>query len=319
MKYCDLHCDALTKTEGAFQVTGDLLRTGGCALQCFAAFLPETEGRFRRALQLCEKFGAMCEREGYLPAVSASDLREGNVCAMLTVEGGGAVEGELGKLEELYRRGVRLMTLTWNFPNEIGFPAFPDYRGLSLGHGTAKERETVRGLTGFGRQCVERMGELGMIVDVSHGSDALFFDVAAWSRRRGIPFVASHSAADAVHCCARNLTDAQIRTLADCGGVVGLCFCAAFLSDDAGAAAQRKALLAHARHILRIGGEDVLALGSDFDGIPQNAYMQNAAMTPALLSEFAAAFGERTAEKIAFANFERVFAEVGRRRSPSAP
>ena len=305
MKYVDLHCDALT-TGGAACVNGDTLRRGGGLLQCFAAFVSAREGRFSAALALCDKFDTLCAAENFQPVRRFSDIVEGKINALLTVEEGGAIEGDIAKLEELYRRGVRMMTLTWNYPNEIGFPCFPDYEGLKAG-GSLAVRESARGLTSFGFSAVERMGEIGMIVDVSHGSDALVKDVAAACKT---PFVASHSGADAVHSCARNLTDGGIRLIAEKGGVIGLDFCADFLSPDLSAEGQRGALLAHAKHILNAGGEDVLALGSDFDGIPENAYMKSPACVPLLLEEFERAFGARIAEKIARGNALRILKEV---------
>ena len=303
MKYIDLHCDALTVENAC--VTRDTLLEG-VFLQCFAAFISQREGRFSAALALCDKFDGLCKREGFHPVRRFSDIGQGKINALLTVEEGGAIEGDLSKLEELYRRGVRMMTLTWNYPNEIGFPCFPDYEGLKAGL-PLSVREAARGLTPFGFQTVERMGEIGMIVDVSHGSDALVKDVAAISK---VPFVASHSGANEVFSCARNLTDEGIRLIAESGGVVGLDFCADFLSSDLSAEGQREAILAHAKHILDAGGEDVLSLGSDFDGIPENAYMKNPACVPRLLEEFAGVFGERVAEKIAYQNALRVFKEV---------
>lgn len=109
---------------------------------------------------------------------------------------------------------------------------------------------------------------------------------------------------------ARNLTDEQLKAVADCGGVIGLNFCMDFLSDDKNAEGQRRALLAHARHILTVAGEDALALGSDFDGIPPNSFMPVPSHMPALLELFADEFGGRVAEKIAAGNFLRVFEEV---------
>lgn len=308
MKYCDLHCDALTQ-EGVFQVTKQRLRTGDCLLQCFAAFVSVREGRYPNALALTEKFHATCEKEGYSVVRSAHEINDEKINALLTVEEGGAIEGSLKKLETLYSRGVRMMTLTWNYPNEIGYPNFPDYEGLKAGNVSFSRREKEHGLTPFGFACVERMGELGMIADVSHGSDKLFFDVAAVSKRIRKPFLASHSGANSVFDCARNLTNEQIRTLADCGGVVGLDFCADFLSNDQSAEGQRAALLAHMRAILNAGGEDVAAIGSDFDGIPQNAYMRSPADMPRLLETFEKEFGARVAEKIASKNFLRVLKE----------
>ncbi len=306
MKYFDLHTDALTKMEGVFQVTPTCLRRGGCLVQCFAAFLGEEDEKFRRALFFSQKFDEMCAREGYRPVKKFSDIREGALCAMLTVEEGGAVEGDLKKLDLLYRRGVRMMGLLWNRENEIGYPNFVAYGRGDLGHGTRVLREE-RGLKPFGFALAERMISLGMAIDVSHASDGVFEDVAQICKRAGVPFVASHSNAAEIFPHARNLTDGQIGALSDCGGVVGLNFCADFLSDDPTAEGQRVALLAHAAHILRVGGEDVLALGSDFDGIPENAYMKNAACMPTLLGDLETAFGARIAEKIAFGNTMRVF------------
>ena len=303
MRYIDLHCDTLNP-EGPLQVSRERLEQGGCTLQCFAAFVSSRTDRFRQAISLADSFYALCKREGIKPVGDSLDL---GINAMLTVEDGGAIEGDLKKLDALFERGVRMMTLTWNYENEIGYPAFPDYEGLLAGRRTFSEREGERGLKRFGFECVERMNELKMIVDVSHGSDKLVEDVAAVSKK---PFVASHSGARSAFDCARNLTDDGIRLIAQSGGVIGLYFCADFLSGDLSAEGQRGALLRHARAILNAGGEDCLALGSDFDGIPENAYLPSPAAVPKLLDDFSKEFGERVAEKIASGNFLRVMKEV---------
>lgn len=309
MKYCDLHCDALTN-EGILQVTGPRLKEGGCLLQCFAAFVSAREGRFSSALFLTEKFRALCEAEGFQVVRRVSELNGDKINALLTVEEGGAAEGDTEKLRQLFGCGVRMLGLTWNYPNEMGYPCFPDYEGLLAGRRSLAERERERGLTPFGFECVSVMAELGMIVDVSHGSDRLFYDVAGECKRLGKPFVASHSGADSVYCCARNLQDGQIKALADCGGAVGLDFCADFLSSEHTREGQRQAILAHARAIVNAGGEDVLAIGSDFDGIPENAYLRHPADMPLLLRDFEREFGTRVTEKIAYGNFLRVLRAV---------
>ena len=172
-----------------------------------------------------------------------------------------------------------------------------------------QRRETERGLKPFGKEAVEEMISLGMLADVSHGSDRLLKDVAMICRGRA-PFVASHSGAAEVYPHARNLTDEGIRLIAEGGGVVGLDFCADFASDDHTAEGQERALLAHAEHILRVGGEDVLALGSDFDGIPENPYLRSPADLPRFLEELSERFGAKTAEKIACKNALRVLTGV---------
>ncbi|MDE7159187.1 MAG: membrane dipeptidase, partial [Clostridiales bacterium] len=234
MRYCDLHCDALTQT-GERQITKENLRQGDCFLQCFAAFVSARENRFNSALALCDKFDKLCNTEGYHAIKSRSDLKADAINALLTVEEGGALEGKIENLQTLYERGVRMITLTWNYPNEIGFPNFPDYEGLVAGRVPFSRRETERGLTAFGFEAVEKMCSLGVLPDVSHGSDRLFFDTETVCKRAGTPFVASHSGANSVCDCARNLTTDQIKTLADCGGVVGLDFCADFVSADTSA------------------------------------------------------------------------------------
>ncbi len=304
MKYCDLHSDALT-TKAAPQVTKETLLQGGCCLQCLAAFV-SSKDKFGEAVSLAEKFVRFCEKNGLNPVTNAGEMKEG-VNALFTIEDGGAIAGSLDNLATLYSLGARMMTLTWNYPNEIGFPNFPDYRGLLAGKRTLKERETRLGLTPFGLCTVEFMDEIGMIADVSHGSDRLVKDVAACSKK---PFVASHSGAQSVCDCARNLTDEGIRLIAESGGVVGLDFCADFTSENQTPEGQKEALLAHAKAIVNAGGEDALAIGSDFDGIPENPYLKNPSCMPAFLEELIKAFGGRTAEKFAYQNFLRVFKEV---------
>ena len=301
-KYCDMHCDTLT-AEGNLQATPERHKKGGCYLQCFAAFLFRPDGSlYRRALALFDKFDGWCKEFGLNRVGSSADLKENALNAVLTVEEGGAIEGDLNKLAEFYARGVRMMTLTWNFPNRLGFP------NLSVTEERGRARETERGLTAFGVEVVERMKELHMIVDVSHGSDKLLFDVK--ETLKDTPFVASHSNAASVFDCPRNLTDEEIKAVADSGGVIGLNFCADFLSEDKTKEGQRAAALAHVRAVINAGGEDVLALGSDFDGIPQNAFLRSPADVPLLLADCEKEFGPRVTEKIAKANFLRVFRTV---------
>lgn len=128
----------------------------------------------------------------------------GKMSAVLTVEEGGILNGKMEYLDELYHQGIRLITLTWNYENCIGFP-------------NSREPELMnRGLKPFGMEVVRHMNELGMIIDVSHLSDGGFWDVAAHSTK---PFLASHSNARTLCKHPRNLTDEMIKALAEKGGV----------------------------------------------------------------------------------------------------
>ena len=216
--------------------------------------------------------------------------------AVLTIEDGRSVRGKVDNLKRFYDMGVRLITLTWNYENCFGYPNSydPDVMG--------------RGLKPFGLEAVEYMNELGMIVDVSHLSDAGFYDVASHAKR---PFVASHSDARAICPAVRNLTDDMIRLLAEKGGVTGLNFCPSFLNaqkDYPGTAAD---VARHAAHIIKVGGEDCLGLGSDFDGIRTHAELPGADAMPVLEDALAkAGLTARQRDKVMGENVLRVYREV---------
>lgn len=174
---------------------------------------------------------------------------QGMISAVKTAEEGGILNGDLDRLEVLYEAGIRLITLTWNFKNCLGYP-------------NSRESSIMqRGLTPLGKQTVERMNELGMLVDVSHLSDGGFWDCIQISRQ---PVCASHSNARALCPHPRNLTDEMLGALGENGGVTGLNFYPAFLCEDRAAVVDD--IARHAVHMIHKGGEDVVAIGTDFDG-----------------------------------------------------
>lgn len=277
MAAIDLHCDTLTRLtsrgglrRGGAQVTLEGLLQGGVALQCFADFVPT--GLFprpcRKAMsrivfdRLYGRYKALLRRHpGVLyPVLAASDLdrlgEPGRIGVLLALEDGGAMGGRLEDIERFFNRGVRLVTLTWNHPNALGFPNSADPALME------------KGLTEYGFEAVEEMERLGIVVDVSHVSDGVFRDVARVARR---PFVASHSNSRAVCPHPRNLSDAMIRTLADKGGVMGLNLYGAFLSPGGGAS-RIEDMVRHVLHIRQAGGDGVLALGGDFDGMGRGRF-----------------------------------------------
>ena len=139
---------------------------------------------------------------------------QGRVAVLIGVEGGHAIEGSLDKLRELHRRGARYLTLTWNNGNA--------WAGSSIGQNNTR----TGGLTTFGRQVVREMNRLGMLVDVSHVSDSTFFDVIATTTD---PIIASHSSVRALNDHPRNLSDEQLRAVAQNGGVVNVNFYSPFI------------------------------------------------------------------------------------------
>jgi membrane dipeptidase len=216
---------------------------------------------------------------------------EGKISAFLTVEEGEAIEGKLQNLRNLYRLGVRLLTLTWNYPNCIGYPNF-------------EWEHKDKGLTPFGEEVVAEMNRLGMLIDVSHLSDQGFYDVARLSRK---PFVASHSNARAITNHSRNLSDDMLRKLAEKGGITGLNFEADFLGDDGSI----DAMVRHIIHMRNVAGIDVIAIGTDFDGTSHLISIKDASYMGILFDALSkAGFRDREIEKISHKNAERVISEV---------
>lgn len=335
----DMHCDTISEIrhqrkekgedcglrENRLHIDALRLRESGYMLQCFALYVNlrgcggiDEQGAARpdRAWEDLQELHRLYRQELALnedllqpvdsPARLESCRQSQKVGALLTVEEGGVCGGSLKRLEELYDMGVRMMTPTWNFPNELGHP---NINGLDpeLGYQSLFRADMEHGLTETGRAFVTRMEELGMLVDVSHLSDKGFWDVAETGTR---PFVASHSNARSVCPCVRNLTDEMIHVLAQRGGVMGLNFCKDFLRtlpEGAQGPGRLEDVAAHAEHIFRVGGEDCLGLGSDFDGIDTNEALPGAqAMEKLWECLKRSGFTERQLDKIFYGNVLRV-------------
>jgi len=239
----------------------------------------------------------------------ASNEKAGKMSGMLTVEEGAVCKGEIAKLQRLYDMGVRMLTLTWNYPNELGFPNLDSTRGKIVDYFFTPD--TKGGLTDKGREFVAEMERLGMIVDVSHLSDAGFYDVLEVAKK---PFVASHSNARGVCGCVRNLTDDMIRKLAERGGCTGLNFYADFLRTVPVGETNPGAIedvVRHAMHITNVGGIEVLGLGSDFDGIDTNEALPGAESMDRLWDALhKAGYLRSELDKIFAGNVLRVYREV---------
>ncbi|EPR13533.1 dipeptidase [Ruminiclostridium papyrosolvens] len=310
MTFVDAHCDTITtimKTGGALKSnTGhidlDRLKKYDSFVQFFAAFIaPEQAkmGALRRTLDIIDKLYREIEINNndimlcrnYNDIVNAISSRK--VAAVLTIEGGEALEGSLSVLRMLYQLGVRAITLTWNFRNQIA-------------DGVADE-VTNGGLTPFGRQVVAEMNRLGMMVDVSHLSEAGFWDVINLS---SAPIIASHSNAKKICGHSRNLTDEQLLALKKNGGVTGINLYPFFIINDG--KAEIKHVISHIEHIVGLTGEDTLGLGADFDGIDETpAGLEGVQCFPDLINELLKLnYSESLINKIAGENFLRVIKTV---------
>lgn len=257
----------------------------------------------------------------------------GKMSALLTVEEGAVCGGSIERLRELYGMGVRMLTITWNYQNELGTPATRRSPGQCRSDDLTEEpapEETQKtgncgsgggdavtgpadmayGLTETGCNFVTEMERLGMIPDVSHLSDAGFDAVWECTKK---PFVASHSNARAVCSSLRNLSDDRIRKLAERGGCMGLNYYDKFLVDGGSEDTEVlwEALIQQARHITNVGGIEVLGLGSDFDGIPINPAVPGAEAMPVLWERLkTAGFTESQLDGMFWKNVMRVYRET---------
>lgn len=271
----------------------------------------------------------------------------GRTALVIGIEGGHSLESSLHNLQRFHDAGVRLLTLVWN--NHL--PWIRSCQPVADDH-PFEVPSATEGLSTFGHTVVERLNELGWVVDISHSSDAA---ARAAMRHSRTPVIASHSGCRALSDHPRNLSDALLRELAERGGVVGIVFHGSFLDDAARTEDRRiyahpdyRALrgenatetwvlqsewhAAHARpfsieivadhiaHAVDVAGIEHVGLGSDFDGIPRGAEgLATAADYPNLAAALARrGFGEAEVERVMGGNMQRVFeGALGGARRPT--
>lgn len=297
--FFDAHCDTMNEIleqncdfmKNTLNIDFERMSSYDRYIQVFAAFVDKNNidvSPKERVEKIIEVFRREISKSPVELCKNYRDLESAKYGAILGIEGGEAIGGKIENLEKFYESGVRIMTLTWNYDNEIS-------GGIT--------QSPSLGLTNFGKAVVKKMNELGMIIDVSHLSVKGFWDVALLSAK---PFAASHSNAKSLCAHIRNLDDEQIRFMIKSGGVIGINFYPAFLDDCGKCGAER--IFDHIDYILKMGGENNIGFGSDFDGVeylPSNITGIESMRTIALLMK-EHGYSEELIEKIAFGNFMRL-------------
>jgi len=262
--FSDAHCDTISrildKNQQLWSNDGHLdlkrLKENKCTLQFFAAWIePQYEkyGSLARCIDIIDKFYIEYEiNKKHLHLIKNSSdidvaIENNKIGALLSIEGGSAIEGKLSSLRILYKLGIRAMTLTWNGRNEIAD---------GIGEG-----DRAGGLSKFGIDVVDEMNRLGMIVDVSHLSERGFWDVAKCSDK---PFIASHSNSKSLCNHPRNLSNEQITEIIKRNGFIGINLYSLFLNENG---AKISDVIRHIDFFMSLGAEDILGLGADFDGV----------------------------------------------------
>jgi membrane dipeptidase len=236
-------------------------------------------------------------------ASSVDDFREGQVTAIVHMEGAEPLAPDLSDLESWYERGLRSVGLVWSRPNAFAegvpfrFPSSPD---------------TGAGLTDAGRELVRACNRLGILVDLSHLNEAGFWDV---QRISDAPLVATHSNAHALCAASRNLTDRQLDAIRDSGGVVGVNFAVGFLREDGNNDAETPIaeIVRHIDYLVERMGIEHVAFGSDFDGATIPAELGGVAGLPKLVGALRdAGYDDAAVAKLTHENWLRVLAATWR-------
>jgi membrane dipeptidase len=228
------------------------------------------------------------------------------VALIHSVEGGHTLEGKLSNLDAFFQRGVAYLTLAHFFPNEIVNPTFPWPEYLQKFNWFQDERDLTRGLTEFGEQVIERMIELGMLIDISHCTPparARIFDIVG----NRSPLIASHVGAYDINPDPYNLKDWEMKKIANSGGVIGVIFMNYWLmprESHRGLNVITQTL----RKFISQSGEDHVGLGTDFDGFTEPpSDLLNAAQLPRLTQRLLSeAFTPEQIQKILGGNAMRV-------------
>ena len=315
--------------QGTVHISWDALRAGGMVGGLFALFVPPRDGeggdtdgsspgvappvpleRARRVVfsqfaaltRLAERSGGRLKVCGSVAEIDAC-RRDGVVAAIPHLEGAEAISAGLDELDVLYHAGLRSIGPVWSRHNRFA-------RGVPI-YGNLDPRDD-RGLSSAGRRLVARCHDLGMVVDLSHMTEAGFWDVARIDRG---PLVASHSTARVLSDCPRNLSDRQLAAIGDSGGLVGLNFATIFLRSDRAVNADTplQTMIDHLRHLVDHAGVDHVGLGSDFDGAVIPRDIGTAAGLPRFVEAMrTAGFSAEEIEKICWGNWRRLLQQVWR-------
>jgi len=343
----------LSQDAGKGHIDFAKIKAGNLRAEFFSIWVdPKTfKGQeIKRALDMIDSVyeQARLHPEKMMMAFSTQDIyaahRQHKLAALMGVEGGHAINGDIRVLRDYYRLGVRYMTLTWSNTNELGDSS-----------GDLDDKDIVHhdGITDFGRQVVREMNRMGMIVDISHVADRTFFQALTTSRA---PVIASHSSSRALTNVPRNMTDDMLVALARNGGVAQVNFYCGFISEkwvdganklkadkdpdlekvqslglsertaqmaqqlyEAEAVLEKKLprpplrdLIDHIDHMVKIAGVDHVGIGSDFDGIDCSPQGIDSVADLPKITEALYQRGYKAADlqKILGGNLMRVFAEI---------
>ncbi|HJJ13656.1 MAG TPA: membrane dipeptidase [Clostridiaceae bacterium] len=264
----DGHCDTLSKAldtntnlnNSKFCFYLDIVKDNVPYIQLMAAYVdPEyvrgnmEKGGFYRAINILNKFEEEKNNENIINILNKYDLNrvilENKIGVILTIENGSAISGDINNIEKLFKKGVRVMSVTWNEDNDLGCGALT---------------KNDKGLTKLGIEYIKKMEKINILIDISHSSEKTFWDII---KNTNNTIVATHSCVNSVCNHPRNLKDRQIIEIAKRKGIIGICFASEFLNEYGKSTSHD--IVKHIKYIKELVGIDYVGLGSDFDGVEE--------------------------------------------------
>ena len=254
MKYFDLHADTVYRCLGenlqfddtSLHITANKARTVDAWHQCFAIFIKDG---------IAEPFKYYKKALAFLKNEFENHTK--NLTPILTIEGGLLIENDLSRIETMHNDGIRALTLTWNAENQIAGGAESDAE-----------------LKDFGKDVIKELNKFGIMVDLAHINKKSFYPVLELADK---PIV-THSCLEYVNKHCRNVDDDQIKALVEKNGILGLCYYPLFLGEGD----VFDNIYKNVYHMLELGYEDHLSMGSDFDGCNLDEKLSDISYVPSL-------------------------------------
>ncbi len=304
MPFIDLHCDTIDrlyndKTQlfsNEYHIDIYKLRASNYFAQWFALYSDshKVKGHLMDYVkEMHTYFLKEVERNKAEIGIATSykdymDLRkQDRIAAFLSLEEGAPIGEDLKQLDVLWDMGVRMMTFTWNYKNQLGSP-----------------HSMNEGLTSFGKQVAEALNGYKIFVDISHLSEYGVRDLADIYKK---PIIASHCNAYALMPHSRNLSDETIRLIAETGGIIGTNFYSVFLNGTDESLVED--IVRHINHFYKVGGKEILALGTDFDGMNCKLEVCDAGKMDKLIARLSKEYTAELIDAITYGNAERLIKE----------
>lgn len=264
--YCDGHCDTL---KLAFDENKDLnfekydfniinAKNNNPVIQNLAVFVhTDFENGFERAKNILEYYYSDISDISLITNKKTLEyvINSNSIGAILSIENGKAIENNLDNIDYFYRKGIKIMGITWNDENLLGSGCFS---------------KNDNGLTDFGIAYVKQLEKNNILIDISHTSEKTFWDTMENTSQT---IIATHSNCYKICNHQRNLKDNQIKAIAERNGIIGICFASPFLRKSGRANVED--VVKHIEHITNLVGIDYVGLGSDFDGLDEENKMQD--------------------------------------------